>query len=309
MPSRRLDALVAWLMRPRVRRARRWSFLLTLPASLAVAHLYGVQHGALVLGGRLLFWLLVVAAAWRLGGERGEAVRDVLMHPRIRAFCRAELDVLTALPRLLAVRAGGRAAPGARYDRGTFGAALAFAFTPAVLAEAVALHLLAGGGWIAWVLTAAHGYSLVWLWGFALGPRAYPHRLSARDALFRAGPLYRVRVPRAVVVGAAVRRERLRSSERGAVERDGALLLPVRGRVDVWLELAEPVRVQRALGEPLPTRRLAVASDDPEGLVAALLAAAVVGAGDRPAAAGRRVLGVPAALELAGLARDAVQPA
>ena len=208
MPSRRLDALVAWLMRPRVRRARRWSFLLTLPASLAVAHLYGVQHGALVLGGRLLFWLLVVAAAWRLGGERGEAVRDLLMHPRIRAFCRAELDVLTALPRLLAVRAGGRAAPGARYDRGTFGAALAFAFTPAVLAEAVALHLLAGGGWIAWVLTAAHGYSLVWLWGFALGPRAYPHRLSARDALFRAGPRYRVRVPRAAVVGAAVRRGR-----------------------------------------------------------------------------------------------------
>lgn len=41
---------------------------------------------------------LLTIAAWRMGGDRGDALRDLLMHPRARAFGRAELDILTAVP-------------------------------------------------------------------------------------------------------------------------------------------------------------------------------------------------------------------
>ena len=236
-------------------------------------------------------------------------MRDLLMHPRLRAFMRAEFDVLCALPRLAAAAFSRKRAPGTTYDRGTFGLALALAFTPVLAAEAVAVHLLAGGGWIAWGLTAIHVYGLIWLWGVALGPRAYPHRVGRDDAVLRGGPLHRVRVPRSAVAGASARRERAGSDVQGLVERDGAVLLPVRGRVDVWLQLSEPVEVQRPLREPLLTRHLAVASDDPDGLVRHLLAPAVEAARRENAHALDMTLGLAAVLDIGGAVRDAVQPA
>ncbi len=78
-------------------------------------------------------------------------------------------------------------------------------------------------GRMAWVVTALHAYTLVWLWGFALGLRAYPHRVGARTAVLRAGPMYRVLVPRSTIAATADR-ERV-PGERGLVERDGAVLL------------------------------------------------------------------------------------
>jgi hypothetical protein len=53
---RELDRLLAFLMRPDVRRLRRWSFVLTLPAALAFS-VVGLQGGALVLGLRFAVWL------------------------------------------------------------------------------------------------------------------------------------------------------------------------------------------------------------------------------------------------------------
>jgi hypothetical protein len=188
------------------------------------------------------------------------------------------------------------------YDRGTFGLALALAFTPVVATEAAALHLLLRGGIVAWVLTALHAYALVRLWGFFLGPRACPHRIGARTAVLRDAPMYRVQLPLPAVAGAAARTERVPDAN-APTERDGAVLLGARGRVDVWVELAEPVKVQRPLHEPLTTRRLAVASDDPDALVARLLA--------RSACSDARAEGRPgllAALDLAGLGRDACSP-
>lgn len=306
--GRVLDGLISWLMRPRVRRLRRWSFVLTVPVAALVAHVYGVHEGALVIGIRVVLWGAVAVAAWRLGGERGEALRDLLMHPRGRAFARAELDVMSALPRLLVVRGVARQA-GMAYHRRTFGLALALAFTPMVVSEAVVLHLLAGGGTVAWVLTALHAYALLWLWGFALGPRAYPHRVGARRAVLRNGPMYRVQIPLDTITGVQARAERV-GDGRALSERDGAVLLPARGRVDVWLELSSPVKVQRPLREPLSTRWLAVASDDAGRLVERLLQPSPVC--ERPATSGtgrlEAGLGVFAALDLAGGLRDAAQP-
>lgn len=295
------DRLIGWLMRPKVRRVRRWSFVATIPLGLLIAHFHGVQEGVAIVAARMVFSLALLLFAWRLGGERGDALRDLLMHPRGRAFARAEVDILTALPRLLFVRSP---AAGTTYTRGTFGWALAFAFTPVVVSEAVVMHLLLGDGVVAWVLTALHGYMLIWLWGFALGPRAYPHRIGPRAAVLRAGPMYRVVVPRGAILTATAGRERV-PGEHGFVERDGQVLLPVRGRVDVTLEFTEPVRVQRPLHEPLLTSTLSIASDDPDALIEQLLAPTTAAARNR----GRHV-GAPAfgLFDVAGLARDAAQP-
>jgi uncharacterized membrane protein YfcA len=54
--------------------------------------------------------------------------------------------------------------------------------------------------------------------------------------------------------------------EAGLVLRDGAALLPARGRVDVWLELDRPVMVRRPLSDPVAVCRIAPASDEHEAL-------------------------------------------
>jgi hypothetical protein len=298
---RLFDIVVDWLMRPKIRRVRRWSFVATLPLGALIAHLHGVQEGAAVVGARVAFTALLALLAWRVGGERGEALRDLLMHPRERAFARAELDILCTVPRLLLARLRG-GNDRSSYARGTFGFALALAFTPAVVSEALVVHLLLGGGVVAWVVSALHGYALIWLWGVVLGPRGYPHRVGARVVVLRAGPMYRVVVPRGVILAATARRERVPDAS-GLVQRDGEVLLPVRGRVDLTLDLAAPVRVQRPLHEPLLTSRLSIACDDPEALIQRLL--------QPPDTATRWVAaGLPAfgLLDLAGLARDAAQP-
>ena len=272
------------------------------PAGALIAHLHGVQEGAAVVVARMAFTALLALLAWRVGGERGEVLRDLLMHPRGRAFARAEFDILSTVPRLLLTRLRGSGDDRLRYARGTFGFALALAFTPPVLSEALVMHLLLGDGVAAWVVTGLHGYMLIWLWGFALGPRAYPHRVGAHAVVLRAGPMYRVVVPRGAIIAATARHERV-PDERGLVQRDSEVLLPVRGRVDVAFELAAPVRVQRPLHEPLLTSRLSVASDDPDALIQRLL--------QPPAAARpRRSASLPAfgLLDVAGLARDVAQP-
>jgi hypothetical protein len=300
------DGVLAWLMRPRVRRVRRWSFLVTLPVALVVAHVYGVHQGVLVIAVRAALWGTVAVVAWRLRDERGEALRDLLMHPRLRAFARAEFDILSAVPRLIVAVARRRRQAGMSYDRGTFGLPMALAFTPVVVTEAAALHLLARGGIVAWILTVLHAYALLWLWGYSLGPRAYPHRIGARTAVLRDGPMYRVALPLSAVASVTARTERVRDGS-ALTERDGTVLLVARGRVDVWLELAEPVRVQRPFHEPLVTRRLAVASDDPDDLVERLLAPSSARVARRVGAIDGS-LGLLAALDLVGLGRDAVQP-
>ena len=305
--TRLFDAIVGWLMRPKIRRVRRWSFVATLPLGLLIAHLHGVQEGAAVVAVRMACVAMLALVAWRVGGERGDALRDLVMHPRVRAFARAEFDILTALSRLLLARLGrggdGRS-DGMTYARGTFGYALAFALTPTVASEALVMHLLLGDGVLAWTLTALHGYMLIWLWGFALGPRAYPHRIGARAAVLRAGPMYRVVVPRGAILTATPRRDRI-PGERGLVERDEEVLLPVRGRVDVTLEFTQPLRVQRPLHEPLSTSRLAIASDDPDALIERLLAPTTAASPTRARHVSTPAFGL---FDLAGLARDATQP-
>jgi hypothetical protein len=267
-----LDRFLELLMRPRIRRVRRWSFLVTLPVAVLFVGFVGLESGAVVVGVRFVLWLAVMIAAWRVRGERGEALRDLLMHPRARALMRTALDVVLTLPRLLL---RGPAAPGLRYVHGDYGFALALAFVPPLLAEAAVVHLLVPAGWIAVHVVNAvlHLYALVWLAAWGLGSRAYPHRVRRGVLVARQGPLYRAAVPLRDVLRVTVARERAPV----VAERDGTVLLSARGRVDLWLELARPVAVRRPLADPWWVSRLGIASDDPHEL-AALLSRAASGA-------------------------------
>ena len=105
--ARAVDLVFAFLMHPRVRRVRRWSFLVTLPlAGLAIA-VFGLGPTLGVVALRVALFALAAVVAWRLGGSRGEAVLDLLMHPRARRLQRVEARVWLAVPRLLLGAARG----------------------------------------------------------------------------------------------------------------------------------------------------------------------------------------------------------
>lgn len=285
-----LVRLLDLLMRPRVRRVRRWSFVLTLPVAALVAWRFGVQSATWIVALRVALTALAVAVAWRVPGERGEAVRDLVIHPRLRAFTRAELDVLLTVPRLLLGRARGARAVGMTYHRGGDDGVLALACLPPLLAETVALHLLIPEDWLVVVIVNAilHLYALAWLLGLGLGRRAWPHRVVRGTLVARNGALYRATVPIAAVVSAEPVRERI--PEGGLHVRDGEVLMPARRRVDVRLVLSEPVRVGRPLADPVWVTRLAIPSDDPPALLAALRDRSEPARAGTRRAAGRRLL-------------------
>jgi hypothetical protein len=291
--SSRLSILFAWLVSSkRGRRLRRWSFVLTLPGAVAVALVAGVGSSLALVGVRVALGVIVLLAALRLGGERSEAVRDLLMHPRVRRYLRVELRVVAA-PWLALAQLWRRDPAEFSYHRGDYQPAIALALVPALLAEAAVVHLLLPHGWL-WAhlaVAAGHAYALLWLFAWAAGPRVRPHRVAGGWLIVRAGVLYEARVPLEAVEAVEVRRRRVGGDE-AALVRDGeAVLLPARHRVDLWLELTQPVIVARPLGEPVVTRRLAIAADEPERLAAVLL-------GDAPIVAERRPNHVPGLVAL-----------
>ena len=261
-----------------------------------------------------LVWLAVAVVAWRVGGERGEAVLDLLMHPRARRLMRAETDVVLALPRLAwTALVAGRPRRGLRYSRGDAGpvdrardrAHGVGRGRDRPPAPARRLARRARRGRRAPRLHARVAAGL----GARLARLPAPHR--PRRARVRATARCTESPSRSTRCRAAVpRRERAGSSGRARrvlVIRDGAALLPSRGRVDLWLELDRPVLVRRPLGEPVAVTRLAVASDDADDARAARLRAGAAAAAPRPA--GGRVVAALTGGELAGGLRDALQPA
>lgn len=293
--SSRLSILTDGLLRgfdwlvfsERGRRLRRWSFLLTLPAAVVVASIVGLGSSLALVVVRMGLSLLVAAIAWRVGGERGEAVRDLLMHPRARRFLRVELRVLAA-PFVAARRLIHRNPDEFAYHRGDEQLPIALALAPASVAEAAVVHLLLPQDWLLVQLALAvlHVYGLLWLFAWGAGPCLHPHRLTNEFLLVRSGVLSEARVPLNVVRSVELRRRSVGERAWYSVV-DGAVMVPARRRVDLWLELAEPVTVTRPLAAPVQARRLAIAADEPGRLAAAMLAprldtTAASGHGGRP---------------------------
>jgi hypothetical protein len=103
------------------------------------------------------------------------------------------------------------------------------------------------------------------------------------------------------VVSAATACRRRVPAELGLVIDGDRATLPSRGRVDVRIELAEPVRMLRVLGEPVDVRVLELASDDPDALVSAIRRGALEPGGARRS-------GAVGGFELAGPAAELAYP-
>lgn len=280
--ARAVDALFELLMRPRVARARRWSFLVTLPVGILVARELGLRpslaHGlalALALAALDVALLLTVAFAGTrlLGRERREVVLDFLMHPSMRRLLRSELELQLTMPRAL-VRRLWRRRRGAEfsYHRGSWELGFALALLPVAAAEGAIVHLVLPDAWF-WPRVAAaavHAIGMAYLVAFALAPRVYPHRIVDGTLELRAGALYRARVPLAAIATVERRRARV---ERPRFPGDGTAELAASGRVDLVLCLHEPVAVERPLADPVPVSSIAVAADDSAAMLAAIEAA------------------------------------
>ena len=276
--SRGFDALFELLMRPRVRRARRWSFVVTLPAGILVARELGLRPSlrdglavAVALAALDLAMLLTVAFAGTrlLGKERREVVLDFLMHPSVRRLLRSELQLQLTLPRALVRRVRRKRGLEFSYHRGSWEPGFALALLPVVVAEGAIVHLALPDAWL-WPRVAAaavHALGMVYLIAFALAPRVYPHRIVDGSLELKVGALYRARVPLAAI--AAVERRHARV-ERPQFPGDGTAALAASGRVDLLLSLHDPVTIERPLADPVLVSSIAVAADDPGAMHAAI---------------------------------------
>jgi hypothetical protein len=278
---RLFDAVLGFLLRPRVRRVRRWSFLVTAPLGFLAGRSLGLDLGDGVVLGAVVALLeaavvvgVALAGARLLGRERSDALLDLLMHPVARRAIVGEIRMLSTFPLALLRRL--RAPRGEEFacHRGSHELGLAIALLPAMLAEGAAVHLLLPDAWL-WpkvAFAALHVYGVVMLLSWAIGERTHPHRLRDGELWLRSGQLYRAHVTATKV--AAVEIAHRRDGQRTGLVPDGdPVRLAVSGRTDVLLRFAAPVRLERPLGEPLPVTELAIAVDDPARFVAAVEAA------------------------------------
>lgn len=265
------ERIIGWLLRPRVRRVLRWSFVVTLPLCAVLISLRGVETVLALFALEFAAFMVVLAVAARLGGERGQLILDIVMHPAGRRMFRSELQILLTLPLALVRRFRSPPQNAYPYAKGNAELPLAIAFVPAIAAEVAVVHLLLpdGLGWLKLALVVGSVYGLLWILGWALGLRLFPHRIHGDRLELRLGSLYRADVPLDAI--SAVRVERDKDGTRTRLQAgDDCAALRVGGRVDVRLSLDRPAIVQRPFGEPLRVTSIAFAADDPRSLAAAL---------------------------------------
>ena len=277
---RLFDRCLGVLLRPAVRRTRRWSFVVTLPAGLAAGHWAGLrpslEHGLLVAGLVVVLDVAVVCAvallgARLLGRERRDALLDLVMHPVARRAVVGELRVFAVYVRALARRAPR---PGVRrfsYHRGSMFLGASIALLPPMAAEAAVVHLLLPADWVVVkiVLLGLSSHGAVMLVGLALAERVHPHEVDGDTLRLRGATRYRASIALSNITAVEQRRERADRPSGLFLDGDTARLV-ARGRTDLVLMLTEPVLIERPLGEPVTVTQLAFAADDPAALVAAL---------------------------------------
>ena len=274
--ARAFDTVFAFLMRPRVRRVRQWSFLVTLPGALIAAKVLeirptlgtGLKTGiAVAILETLLLLFVGVLGARVLGHDRRDVLLDFLMHPMARRAVAGEIRTLLVVPRALWRRLRRPRWREFAYHRGSNELGFALAILPAAVAEGAAVHLLLHGAptWLRLGVAILHLYGLLMLLGLALGSRVHPHRVTDRSLHLRVGHLTRADVPLAAVASIRPERRRLRGRA-GLVLEEGEAIFLSDGRADLRIELHEPVLVERALRDPVAMSSLVVAVDDAEGL-------------------------------------------
>jgi len=270
--GRLFDGLFEWLMRPSVRRVRRWSFLVTLPVTYLVFRLRGAETGLALVGLELVVGVTVMVVLYRMGGARREVVLDLIAHPLVRRLTATEMHVLLTAPRALARRLRGhRREERFGYARRSSELPFALALLPAIAAEAVAVHLLLPEGWL-WMkvgILAVSAYGYLWVFSLALGMRTEPHVLRSSELEVRFGPLYRARIPVELIERAEPRAGK--AAGRPGLTFDGdAARLTAEGAAEVRLTLRAPVQLRRPLAEPVSITELSIPAERPADLVRAL---------------------------------------
>lgn len=264
-----VDRVLGWLMRPPVRRVLRWSFVVTLPLCALLVSIRGVETVLALFALEFAAFLVVIVVATRMGGERGQLILDLVMHPAGRRLFASELTILVTLPRALLRAFKGGSPNEFPYAKGEPELPIAIAFIPAVAAEVAVVHLLLPDslGWLKLALLVGSVYGLLWILGWAVGLRAFPHRLYDDRLELRLGGLYRAVVALDAIAAVHVARDKDGPRTRLDVRGDEAALR-VGGRVDVRLDLDRPAIVQRPFGEPLQVTSIAFAVDDAADLAA-----------------------------------------
>ena len=140
---------------------------------------------------------------------------------------------------------------------------LGFIATPA---EGLVLHILLRG-WspvAAWIGTALHVYSLVWLVALYQAARLRPLVLSADALLVRWSLLWTAEVPLAQIASVELLKARPETREKGVLDMARLADRPIRVR------LSAPVTVHGPLGMRRETSALLLGVERPEKLVSAL---------------------------------------
>ena len=165
--ARAFDTVFGFLMRPRVRRLRRWSFLVTLPGALIAAKLLeirltlgtGLKAGiAAAILETVLLLLVGVLGARVLGRERRDVLLDFLMHPMARrAVAARDPDAPRRAPGALAPSAAAEVA-GVRLSPGVERAWLRARHPARGRGRGAAVHLLLHGAptWLRLGVAALH---------------------------------------------------------------------------------------------------------------------------------------------------------
>ncbi|MFB4272589.1 hypothetical protein [Nonomuraea sp. GTA35] len=145
-----------------------------------------------------------------------------------------------------------------------------FSFAMAVETVVIDLLLVALDvpAWLRFGVLIADLYGLLYVATTAAACATRPHVVTRDELLIRYGAYFELRVPRDLVT--AVRAGGSYNEDSMVTVKDGRLTVAVSSRVNVAIELAEPLTVVRPLGRRAEVTSIRFFADSPDAVLAAL---------------------------------------
>ncbi|GAA4975541.1 hypothetical protein HD597_009450 [Nonomuraea thailandensis] len=147
-----------------------------------------------------------------------------------------------------------------------------FSFAMAVETVVIDLLLLALDvpAWLRFGVLIADLYGLLFVATMAASCATRPHVVTRDELLIRYGAYFELRVPRHLIT--AVRAGGSYNEDSMVTVKDGRLTVAVSSRVNVAIELAEPLTAVRPLGRTAEVTSIRFFADSPNAVLAALRA-------------------------------------
>ena len=237
-----------------------------LLAILLLAVLGAVTHiGPLVVVATACEALLIAAIVWVLVTDQARGIEwlEALVTPTVLRFIAIELRMLSVLPLLIVAGLRPRRPKEFRYDRtNNFGLmAIGFAVIGLLEGGVVAFLFMGRISWLAWLDLVATAYAVLWLFGLALAPHVYPHRLIGDRLQVRLGFLYEA-APSLATIRSVDRRATLVGWRSECALEAATAFFRVDGRTDVLITLSTPCQIDRLVRPPALVDRIHLAVDD-----------------------------------------------